>query len=87
MKRSEKIDLLSKVLSGETSLDTARRLYESQLKPLIIIYEPHEHFPQPDDEVIVTTKDGGDRVLYKDLDDYARRVGGIVVASLPKKES
>ncbi|ARK12187.1 hypothetical protein A6C57_18635 [Fibrella sp. ES10-3-2-2] len=83
MKRSEKVALLTKLLKGEVNGSIFKQLYKPHLKPLIIIFKRHAHPLRPNDEVIVRAGPEDVTVLYKDLDAYARSVGGIVVAMLP----
>ena len=84
MKQQDKKALLTRILQGETTTSTVKRLFKPESKSLTIVFEPHSHKPQPTDEVIVETEPDNITMPYSELEEYARRVGGIVVVKIPR---
>ena len=86
MKQPDKKALLTKLLQGEITTSAVKRLVESELKPLIIVFRHHSRTLQPTDEVIVRQGREDITIPYGELEEYARRVGGIVVVKVPDNE-
>ena len=75
MKRTEKTALLKRVLAGEASQQTAKQLHEAVARQPVIFIVRHgaNGAIQPHDEVTVGSGPNQETILYRDLDEYARR--------------
>lgn len=73
MKRAEKIALLTKIVNGEVNEGTRRQLSQSNGPGgIVLIYQPGDANPSPDDAV--SFEHNGQRVTmpYKDIQAFTR---------------
>ncbi|WP_041616296.1 hypothetical protein [Spirosoma linguale] len=87
MKRTDKINLLTKVVQGQVNEAVRQRLRESQENEAIIgIFSPDKNNPGPDDEIVIQERDKEIRIPYRQLDQYAWRKGNSVIFLLPDNQ-
>jgi hypothetical protein len=85
MNRNVKLALLSKLMQGKATEGIKQQLRESQENEAIIgIFKPGKE--NPDDEIIIQEKGKENRILYKELDQYAWRRGNPAIFLLPDNQ-